>query len=67
MMRTPGGDRREGGRDGEGRRCPQPQTLECALVGRGTFLAPHVPDRTISRNDVGIIDTVNCNTLFERN
>lgn len=52
---------------GRGADAPQPQTLECALIGRGTFLAPHVPDRTISRIDVGISDKVNCNTLFERN
>lgn len=50
-----------------GAQMPPATTLECALIGRGTFLAPHVPDRTISRIDVGIIDTVYCNTLFERN
>ena len=50
-----------------GAQMPPAATLECALIGRRTFLAPHVPDRTISRIDVGIIDTVYCNTLFERN
>lgn len=50
-----------------GAQMPPAANAGCALIGRETFLAPHVPDRTISRIDVGIIDTVYCNTLVEHN